>query len=70
MPSGTRRVPSEPAAETRPSTLLRLPSDAVRATAVITSDEAVHDRAMPISAPDTTSAASPRAVAMTKRPAT
>ena len=67
---GTIRVPSEPTAETRPRIVLRRSSDTLRATAVITSDEAVHDSAIPISAPETISDASPPAVAITPSPAT
>ena len=58
--TGIIKVPSEPAAETIPNTLLRLFSDTARAQAVITNDDAVHDNATPISAPDMISAAAPQ----------
>ena len=67
---GTISVPSEPAAETMPSILLRRSSETARATAVSASDEAVHDSATPISAPETISAVAPWAAAMTPSPAT
>ena len=49
---GIISVPSDPAAETIPSTLLRFFSETARAQAVMTNDEAVHDNATPISAPE------------------
>jgi hypothetical protein len=67
---GTISVPSEPAAETMPSVLLRRSSGTLRATAVITSDEAVHDSATPTIAPDTINDSWPVAVASTPSPAT
>ena len=43
--SGTTSVPSDPAAETMPSTLLRCLSETARAQAVIANEDAVHDSA-------------------------
>ena len=48
---GIINVPRDPVTETRPSTCCAAPP-AARATAVITNDGAVHDKATPISAPD------------------
>ena len=67
---GIISVPSDPAAETMPNTLLRFFSETVRATAVMTNDDAVHDNATPISAPETISEVAPWALAMTNSPTT
>ena len=61
-------VPSDPAAETRPKTLLRRSSETARAQAVIANEEAVHDKATPIIAPDSINDVAPPAVAMTTSP--
>ena len=63
-------MPSDPAAETIPSVLLRRSSGTARAVAVIASDEAVQDSAMPINAPETSKAAVPPAKAMIASPTT
>src|ERR1700739_372075 len=65
---GIINVPSEPPADTIPNTLLRLFSDTARAQAVITSEDAVHDNAMPTSTPETIRPEAPRAMAMTANP--
>ena len=62
------RLPREPIAATTPSVLLRLCSGTARAQAANASDEAVHDSAIPISTPETTSAVSPPAAAITASP--
>jgi len=68
--SGTSKVPSDPAAATSPSVWLRRASETARATAVIASEEAMHDKATPISAPETISAGTPPAAAMMASPTT
>ena len=68
--SGISNVPSDPAAETMPSTLLLRCSGIARAVAVNASDEAVHDSATPINTPDAISAGAPPAAAMTASPMT
>ena len=65
---GTTRVPSDPTAETTPSAMLRRCGETARAQAAIASDVAVHDNAMPVSAPEMISASAPCAVAMMERP--
>ena len=57
--SGTVSVPIEPAAATMPRVMLRFFSETARALAVNPNDEAVHDSATPIKAPDTFSAPAP-----------
>jgi hypothetical protein len=67
--TGTKRVPSDPAAEISPSIMLRRCSETARAQAVIANDVAVHDTATPIMPPEMISADTPWAAAMTQRPA-
>jgi len=50
--SGTRRVPSDPAAETTPSVLLHRSGETARTHAAIANDVAVQDKATPINPPE------------------
>jgi hypothetical protein len=68
--SGTTRVPSDPAAATRPSIMLRRSSETARTHAAIANDVAVHDKATPINPPEMISASAPWADAIMPRPTT
>ena len=68
--SGTTRVPSDPAAATRPSIMLRRSSETARTHAAIANDVAVHDKATPINPPEMISASAPWAEAIMPRPTT
>ena len=70
MTSGTTSVPSDPAAETTPSILLRRAAETARTHAVIANDVAVHDKATPMKPPETISASAPWAAAMMPKPTT
>ena len=63
-------VPTEEQAPTTPRIALRRSGETARAAAVIASEDAVQDSAMPTRPPDTANAAAPPADSMTSMPTT